>query len=659
MHRLLLVLLAAASLPVAAQQREDSTRYLETVTVRGRQTRGEILPAQALAGKELQRLGVYSVADAVRYFSGVQVKDYGGIGGLKTVNIRAMGSHHVGVFYDGVELGNAQNGVVDLGRFSLDNMEAITMHNGQKSAILQTARDHASASAIYMTARRPSFVGDRRHNLNIALKGGSFATINPSILWEHKLNNRLALSASAEFLYTSGRYKFSYARKNGYDTTEIRRNGDVAAARLEAVVHGKRRDGEWSAKAYYYRSERGYPGASVREEPGKFKHQDRQWDNNFFLQATLRLHPAARYSLLANAKYARDYLHYLSDPRLDVTTMYVNNHYLQQELYASVAHLLTLSPRLSASLANDLQYNALNADLADFLHPRRHALLSALSVAVDLRPLKLQAALLHTFVSDKTRGPSNNAGTKHILSPSIVLACELLPGLSARAFYKHSSRLPTFNDLYYTFIGNKELQPEHTAQLNAGLAATRITPRLRLDLQADAYINRVDNKIIAMPTSNQFRWTMINLGRVDIRGIDAAASARFSLGPVELAPRLTYAYQRARDLTDPGSQWYGGQIPYIPRHAASVIASAACRGWDLNYSFIYTGERYESVANIPENHAQPWYTHDVGLSRAIPLGRVAARLTAEVNNLLNQQYEVVKCYPMPGTNLKIKLNIFP
>ena len=155
MRRFLLVFLVAASLPVAAQQREDSTRYLETVTVRGRQTRGEILPAQALAGKELQRLGVYSVADAVRYFSGVQVKDYGGVGGLKTVNIRAMGSHHVGVFYDGVELGNAQNGVVDLGRFSLDNMEAITMHNGQKSAILQTARDHASASAIYMTARRP------------------------------------------------------------------------------------------------------------------------------------------------------------------------------------------------------------------------------------------------------------------------------------------------------------------------------------------------------------------------------------------------------------------------------------------------------------------------------------------------------------------------
>lgn len=78
-------------------------------------------PVQILSGKELEKLNVYSVADALRYFSGVQIKDYGGIGGLKTVNIRSMGSHHVGVFYDGIELGNAQNGVVDLGRFSLSH----------------------------------------------------------------------------------------------------------------------------------------------------------------------------------------------------------------------------------------------------------------------------------------------------------------------------------------------------------------------------------------------------------------------------------------------------------------------------------------------------------------------------------------------------------
>ena len=52
-----------------------------------------------------------------------------------------------------------------------------------------------------------------------------------------------------------------------------------------------------------------------------------QKDDNFFLQASMKKEFSQRYSLLLNGKYAYDYLHYLSDPREDVTTMYVNSHF--------------------------------------------------------------------------------------------------------------------------------------------------------------------------------------------------------------------------------------------------------------------------------------------------------------------------------------------
>lgn len=126
----------------------------------------EIVPAQKLSGEQLQRLSSNSIADALRYFSGVQIKDYGGIGGLKTVNIRSLGSQHVGVFYDGIQISNAQNGTVDLGKFSMDNMEVLSVYNGQKSDIFQSARDYASAAALYMVSRRPKFSGDRGKRIN-------------------------------------------------------------------------------------------------------------------------------------------------------------------------------------------------------------------------------------------------------------------------------------------------------------------------------------------------------------------------------------------------------------------------------------------------------------------------------------------------------------
>lgn len=124
---LICVYVWAWSIPTYAQSKLDSLQQLEEVIVTARNYQKEVIPVQQLSGKELQRLNSHNIADALRYFSGIQIKDYGGVGGLKTVNIRSMGTNHVGVFYDGIELGNAQNGTVDLGRFSLDNMESVTL----------------------------------------------------------------------------------------------------------------------------------------------------------------------------------------------------------------------------------------------------------------------------------------------------------------------------------------------------------------------------------------------------------------------------------------------------------------------------------------------------------------------------------------------------
>ena len=126
---LLLCLLVLPLTKAWAAGHIDSIHVLEGVVVTERLIPKDVIPAQVLGGRDLQRLSAVSVADALRYFAGVQIKDYGGIGGLKTVNVRSMGSQHVGVFYDGLQLGNAQNGQIDLGRFSLDNMETVSIYN--------------------------------------------------------------------------------------------------------------------------------------------------------------------------------------------------------------------------------------------------------------------------------------------------------------------------------------------------------------------------------------------------------------------------------------------------------------------------------------------------------------------------------------------------
>lgn len=638
-----------------AQSKTDSLRHLQEVVVTARPYVKEVIPVQQLAGEQLHRLSSHSVADAIRYFSGVQIKDYGGVGGLKTVNIRSMGTNHVGVFYDGVELGNAQNGQIDLGRFSLDNMESVTLYNGQKSAIFQPAKDFSSAGSIYMQSRTPQFMDYEKYHAKTTFKTGSFGVINPSFLWEQKVNSKLSTSISAEYMHTTGKYKFSYKKKDGYDTTATRHNGDVSAIRIENGWFGKINKGYWRAKAYFYNSERGYPGAIVRN---KFTHEDRQWDTNLFAQGTFKKDYSKKYSMLFNAKYAYDYLHYLADPQKDESLMYTNNHYHQHEVYASIANRLLILPFWSASLSTDYQFNLLNADLTDFAYPRRHTALISAATEIDFSFLKMQASILGTFVHDDTDSDTKAAANKIEWTPTVILSYRPFKqtDLSFRAFYKRIFRMPTLNDLYYTFIGNANLNPEFTNQYNLGVTYNKTFPNSwlkYLELQTDIYYNEVENKIVATPTSNFFRWTMINLGKVEIRGVDIAAQTGWQWGKDWiLNTRVNYTYQKAQDFTNSQEAFYGGQIPYIPWHSGSAIVNLNYRSWEANYSFIYTGERYSSQANIPANYQLPWYTSDFSISKSQPVWKGDLKLTLEVNNLFNQQYEVVICYPMPGTNFK-------
>lgn len=655
-----------------AQNKLDSTLMLKEVLVVATHYR-EVIPSQKLSGETLKSLNSFSVADAIRYFSGVQIKDYGGIGGLKTVDMRSMGTNHMGIFYDGIQLGNAQNGQIDLGKFSLDNIEEISLYNGQKSEIFQSAKDFSASGTVYLRSRKPRFTDTQQDHLKTSLKGGSFDLLNPSVLWEHKISNKLSTSFNAEYIYSSGRYKFRYKRvlqdgKTAYDTTAIRQNGDIHALRAEAGIYGIIDKGFWNTKLYFYDSERGIPGAIVNNV---WKRSQRQWDRNIFLQSSWQKSITKNYDLMVNVKYANDFMRYLNP---DTTLLHIDNSFWQQEVYASVANKYSILKNWDIDLSGDFQWNTLNSDMAGFIRPTRLTTLIAAASAISWTHFKIQGSLLATLVNERVdRGNTtatdtvSSAPNKRELSPAVFLSYKPFINipLSFRAFYKHIFRMPTFNDLYYTDIGNISLKPEYTHQYNLGFYYSKEYKGWikSWQAQADAYYNQVTDKIVAVPKGNgMYRWMMMNLGTVEIKGIDVSTSSLIALSKNLFANvKLSYTYQKAQDFTKRKSEelqkiTYGGQIPYIPWHNGSAIIGLMYKDWRLNYSFIYVGERYHNSANIPENYEQPWYTHDMSVAKTFSYKKWNGKISLEINNLLSQDYEVVLNYPMPKRNYKLAVS---
>ncbi len=615
-------------------------------------------PVQVLKGEELERINSLSVADALRYFSGIQLKDYGGVGGLKTINVRSMGTQHTAVFYDGVQLGNAQNGQVDLGKFSLDNLEEISLYNGQKSEILQSAGSFASASSVFLRSKTPLFAEETRLNTQFNIKTGSFGLINPSLLLQYKLSDHTSASLNTGFSNAHGKYKFRYSNGD-YDTSVVRSNADVLSLRIETGLHGKlKNEGEWNVKFYAYNSERGLPGAVVSN---RFDYQQRLWDKNLFLQSALTHHVNKKYSIMLNAKYADDYLRYL-DPEITTNTGFLENVYKEKEAYFSFANRYRLRSFWDIAFAVDYRYNTMHANLTNFPYPHRNTILTALATQLKFSCLNIQLNALNTWVKDEVETGATSV-EKQKLTPAIMLSWQpfLHTDFRLRGFYKSIFRLPTFNDIYFTQIGYRLLKPEYTQQYDLGFTFFKNYNNISLsgvELQADAYYNKVKDKIIAQPGNSSGIWSMRNLGLVVIKGLEINLKSFWELGrKFSLTQGLSYTHQNATDITDKNSPYYGDQIPYIPLHSGTfTLALDYLKAGGINYSFIYTGERYNQAASIPANYVEPWYTHDFSAFYRFKINRKELKITAELNNLLNQYYDIVANFPMPGRNYRITLN---
>ena len=631
-HYIILLFFIAISTH-AQTSRLDSVHTIRDVAVVGVRPH-YLTPSQTLAGAALQDLSTTSVADALKYFSGVQIKDYGGLGGLKTVNVRSLGSQHVGVYLDGIRITNAQNGQIDLGRYSLSNMESVALYNANRNERLQSASEYASAATVYLQTRRPDST-----TFNVEYGAGSFGLQKLKTYFSF----RNILFVDAEYQRTDGGYPFRF-QSASEDTVGKRRNSDISFYRLEAAGFYK----GFTAHAYFYSSERGLPGPVVRRLSDQWDSTDRQWDRNFFLQSTYR-HTWDRFALKTNLKYAYDWLRYLQDPSTNAAAMHCDNHYRQQDLYASVSAAWNTS-WLSLTASTDLRWSDLTTNVYRSAYVYRLDSKSLLSAIASYRGFEGNIALLYTHIGDHSARSAQSAATLSRLTP-MLLASWHRRAFTVRAFHKRIFRAPTLNDLYYTLVGNAQLRPEYTSQFDLGIDYKD----RHLHLALDAYYNRIEDKIVAIPMKSQFRWSMVNFGLVKSLGLSATAGYDRTWGRFSLNANANYTCQRDRDYSSPHDPEYRNTIPYSPLHSASLIVDLAYDGWSLCTSWLYTGDRFALISNNRDDLLGAWQTVDLKLNKRFRIRRHYVQATVECNNLCDSRHEVVKRYPMPGRNWKATL----
>src|SRR5450432_412613 len=645
-----------------AQNKSDSGRVLQKVTVTGERKQNPfaaIAPVQVLNHEALLQINAENIADAAKYFSGVLIKDYGGVGGLKTISVRSLGGLNTGLVYDGINIADAQTGQVDLSKFSATFVQSLELDQANPQQIPLPARIYSSASILSFTSNSFNTTNFSKTKWLVGTNAGSYGLWQPYAGIYLPASRNMVVSANVQATWAKGDYP--YHIENGmFSQKAYRSNSDIQAFQGEINVLNRFSDSStFQTKVWGYQSERGLPGSIIFFNDISVQRLE---DKNFFIQSRYLKKLSATTTILASAKYSSLITKY-TDPNFLNNAGGLDNRYTQNEFYGSLALSHRIGEYFSFSVASDIASTHLSANIKSFPTPTRTSLWNNLMIQFSKSHWQMSVSLLNTNINDKTVTGTASAN-KNKFTPALAIGYK--PNSESpflfRFFYKDILRMPTFNDLYYTYNINinPKLLPEYSEQYDAGFTYSKNFKSAvsQFSFSADGYYNNIKDKIIAVPAQNLFIWTMKNIGKVRITGIDVNGqiNGKFS-SDLKWSARMAYTWQQALDVTDPLSSVYKDEIPYTPNQSGSGMAAFYYKIWSAGYSILFSGERYALGENDPTNLLPGWNEHDVFVSAQILFKNFQTTIKGEVNNIFNQQYDVIHYYPMPGRSYKLSLTI--
>ncbi|MFD2146843.1 TonB-dependent receptor plug domain-containing protein [Mucilaginibacter antarcticus] len=441
---------------------------------------------------------------------------------------------------------------------------------------------------------KPKLTIEKPYQLTAGIKTGSFGLFNPYLQYQQRLSVDWAVIINAYTQNANGEYR--YLASDGKTVTEQKRTGtEVAMQQVDGALIWDTDKNKLNIHINYFNSDRGVPGV-VRPYTTPESGQ-KLYNRDLFLQGAYQHNWNSGLQLLISSKFAQNQLFYF-DPDLQRTGKVLDQHFGQREYYQSAALAYNLMSNWTVSYSADVALNSLNANLANFRYPTRVTLLNVIATNLTLGDWTLQGNLLSADINETVK--TGSTAPKHsILAPTVIATVKPFAdkNLQFRAFYKYAYRAPTFNDQYYNYISNLNLQPEFARQYDVGLSYTKGFSGLfsYIGLTADAYYNYVTNKLVFIPTL--YNGYTQNAGKVDIKGLDIGLKTAVDLpAAYKFALSANYSYQHALYADDQLSD-YLNRLPYIPLHTIAFNAGLSKGDW--GYITIKSSVHPDTTKTIP------------------------------------------------------------
>lgn len=576
-------------------------------------------------------------------FPGLQIKNYGDVGGLKTVSFRSLGAGHTALVQDFSSVSTTQSGQADLSAFPVDFIERLELI--ALSPTRTAIPIHAKLAGVVVNVESVhSYSGNHPKKIILGAQLGSFDQYEGYLMLQKRVK-KWAGTLTGKIRSYGGNYPYSYL--NGTNTIHERRKNNslleyFGTASVQFAPNPNHRF-QFRLSGNDYRKE--LAGAVIF-----YNSNAAQYLNGYGLSAALNHRfKKNRWEVFSSVNYQKNNLQYLD-------SSYLNSlGYLDQRFYSDQ---LDFQSQVSYSISENLEILAGSSLISETLkgkslsgNPYRNTSESLIGLEwKTFGKILLQIGAQGIFEKRDTVLKS-----QWNLLPALSWGFDLGSKNKISLVYRYTCRQPTFSELYYQQIGNTKLRTEkaHIASVRyelslpfkKGISQTMIQP----------FYSYVYDKILAIPTKNLFIWSIQNIGKSDAIGVEFTEFIQKKIRNHTLGARINYTFQYTRDLSDPNSPTYRDILSYSPLNSGSLELDYSWKKISFFVLTSYMGERYALNQNIPANLLDAYLLLDLGASYSHQLKNNEFTLRFSLNNVTNKQYSYINYFVMPGIHFNIRL----
>jgi vitamin B12 transporter len=167
----------------------------------------------------------------------------------------------------------------------------------------------------------------------------------------------------------------------------------------------------------------------------------------------------------------------------------------------------------------------------------------------------------------------------------------------------------------------------------------------------------LDDKIVWKPAEKGL-WKPFNIDKSEsnIFSLDVKLKKNFN-NNLKISFYYNYTYNKSIKASEdyPGDPSYGKQIFYVPIELSKINFEAGFKEFEMNLFYSFIGKRYLDFENL--NRLPVIDLLDGNVYYTFKFSELFLTTKLEINNILNEDYQILPGYPMPLRNYKFILSL--